>query len=70
MSCHIVWVWRMGAGLVACIMESANSSFLYGRFCVACWMSFDSLRQSWVLPYSYIWVVVGVFVVVFCCLGL
>ena len=52
-------------------MERAISSFWLGRFVVVCWRSFESCSRSWELPYSYIFVVVGVgFVVVFCCFGL
>ena len=64
---HVVWVSRIGVGLMVRMIVRARSSFLLGKFCVACWRSFERLWQSSVLPYSYI-LVVGVFV--FWCLGL
>ena len=40
---HVVWVSRIGVGLMVCMIVRVRSSFLLGKFCVVCWGSFESL---------------------------
>lgn len=51
-SFQVVWARRMGVGCMVRMMDSAKSSFLWGRFWVAVWVSFESCRSSSELPYS------------------